>query len=141
MAQEGRRDFVKYSFFKVDPAWRRLPPEEREQSKREFAEVVAESSRGMTMASYSLVGTRADVDLLLWKVSPTLEAISGLMAQINRTELGKYLHQPHSYLAMTRPSPYVDQHRHDDQEGVSSTMRIVVRQYLIIYPFVNTHEL
>ena len=98
MAQEGRRDFVKYSFFKVDPAWRRLPPEEREQSKREFAEVAAESSQGMTMASYSLVGTRGDVDLMLWKVSPTLDAITGLMARINRTELGRFLHTPHSYL-------------------------------------------
>ena len=140
MAQQGRRDFVKYSFFKVDPAWRRLPPEEREQSKREFAEVVDEASRGMTMASYSLVGTRADVDLMLWKVSPTLDAISGLMAQINRTELGRFLHTPHSYLAMTRPSPYVDQHRHPDQEGTASTMRIMGRKYLIIYPFVKTHE-
>ena len=140
MAQEGRRDFVKYSFFKVDPAWRRLPTEEREQSKREFAEVVAESSGEMAMASYSLVGTRADADLMLWKISPTLEAISGLMAQINRTELGRFLHTPHSYLAMTRPSPYVDEHRHQDQEGASSTMRIMGRKYLIIYPFVKTHE-
>lgn len=140
MTQEGRRDFVKYSFFKVDPAWRRLPVEEREQSKREFAEVVAESSQGMAMASYSLVGTRGDADLMLWKVSPTLESISGMMAQINRTELGRYLQTPYSYLAMTRPSPYVDQHRHEGQEGTTSTMRIVGRKYLIIYPFVKTHE-
>ena len=27
MAESGRRQFVKYSFFKLDPEWRRLPEE------------------------------------------------------------------------------------------------------------------
>ena len=44
MAQEGRRDFVKHSFFKVSSEWRRLPLGEREHSKNQFAEVVAEFS-------------------------------------------------------------------------------------------------
>ena len=140
MAQEERRDFVKYSFFKVAPEWRRLSPGERQHSKTEFAEVAAEFSDRVTIASYSLVGTRGDVDLMLWKVSPDLEAITGFMAQVNRTELGKFLMTPHSYLAMTRPSPYVDGHRHDGQEGTGSTMRILGRKYLIIYPFVKTHD-
>ncbi len=140
MVQEERRDFVKYSFFKVAPEWRRLSPGERQHSKTEFAEVAAEFSDRVTMASYSLVGTRGDVDLMLWKVSPDLDAITGFLAQVNRTELGKFLLMPHSYLAMTRPSPYVDRHRHDGQEGTGSTMRIMGRKYLIIYPFVKTHD-
>ena len=88
-SQEGRRDFVKYSFFKVAPEWRRLPPGERSHSKREFCEVVAEWSDRVTMASYSLVGTRGDVDFALWKISHDLEPINELMARINHTELGK----------------------------------------------------
>ena len=43
-AQEGRRDFVKYSFFKVAPEWRRLSPEDRNDSKREFCEVLHPST-------------------------------------------------------------------------------------------------
>ena len=31
------RNFVKYTFIKVDPAWRRRDPLERAQDKREFA--------------------------------------------------------------------------------------------------------
>ena len=65
------------------------------------------------------------------------------MAQLNRTELARYLHTPHSYLAMTRRSPYVDDHRHKGQEGqdgTGATMRIVGRKYLFVYPFVKTHE-
>ena len=140
MAQAGQRDFVKYSFYKVAPDWRRLPRPEKERSKREFADVLAEFADRVDLSSYSLVGTRGDVDFLLWKVSPTLEAIDQLMAQLNRTELGSFLHTPHSYLAMTRRSPYVDHHQHEGQEGDSTAMRIVGRKYLFLYPFVKTHD-
>ena len=99
MTQQGRRDFVKYSFYKVSPEWRRLPEAQRTQSKTEFAEVLAEFSDRIAMASYSLVGTRGDVDFMLWKISPQLEPIDELMGQLNKTELGKYLAMPHSYLA------------------------------------------
>ena len=140
MRQEGNRDFVKYTFFKVSSGWRRLALGEREQSKVEFAELVAEFSDRIGMASYSLVGTRGDADFMLWKISPTLETIAELTAQLNRTKLGKYLSTPYSYLAMTRRSPYVEHHQHQGQEGASAAMRIVGRRYLFIYPFVKTHE-
>jgi chlorite dismutase len=140
MQQAGKRDFVKYSFFKVAPEWRRLPQWDRERSKGQFADVLAEFSDRVTSASYSLVGTRGDVDFLLWKISPTLEAITELVAQLNRTELGKFLSIPHSYLAMTRRSPYVAHHQHQGQEGASATMRVVGRKYLFVYPFVKTHD-
>jgi len=138
MAEEGRRDFVKHSFFKVSSQWRRLPPGERDHSKSQFAEVVAEFADRITVGSYSLVGTRGDVDFMLWEISPTLEAINELQAQLNRTELGGYLETPHSYLSMTRRSQYVDSHRHEGQE--LATMRIIGRKYLFVYPFVKTHE-
>jgi chlorite dismutase len=140
MAQQGRRDYVKHSFFKISPEWRRLPPGERDHSKKQFAEVVAKFSDRLAMASYSLVGTRGDADFLLWKVSPSLEAINELLAQVNRTELGQFLSMPHSYLSMTRRSPYVDRHQHGRQEGTAATMRIIGRKYLFVYPFVKTPD-
>ncbi len=139
-AQQERRDFVKHSFFKVSPEWRRLPEAEREDSKDQIAEVVAEFSDRITVGSYSLGATRGDVDFLLWKICPTLEPINELLAQINRTRLGQFLTMPHSYLSMTRKSPYVDGHEHQGQEGAGSTMRILGRKYLFIYPFVKTHD-
>ena len=113
MTEQVRRDFVKYSFFKVDPEWRRLPEKERQDSKAQFAEVLGEFSDRVSLSSYSLVGTRGDVDFLLWKVSESLEAINELMARVNHTELARYLTVPHSYLAMTRRSPYIDDHKHE----------------------------
>ena len=138
--QEDARDFVKYSFYKVAPEWRQLPRAQRERGKAEFAATLAEFADRVALSSYSLVGTRGDVDFMLWKISPTLEAIDQLTAQLNRTELAAYLHTPHSYLAMTRRSPYVDDHRHEGQEGATATMRQVGRKYLFVYPFVKTHD-
>ncbi len=66
MVREGRRDFVKYTFYKASTQWRQLPQQERERSKAEFAEVLAEFTDNGAIASYSLVGTRGDVDFMLW---------------------------------------------------------------------------
>ncbi len=140
MTQDSKRHFVKYSFFKVDPQWRRLPQGEREKSKAELAAVVDEFSSQMSVKSYSLLGTRGDADFLLWKISPSLELLDGLVAQMNRTELGGYLTISHSYLAMTRRSPYLDGHKHPGQEGDGEAMRSIGREYLFVYPFVKTHE-
>ena len=141
MTEQVRRDFVKYSFFKVDPAWRLIPEKERQDSKAQFAEVLNEFSDRVSMSSYSMVGTRGDADFLLWKVSEELEAINELMARVNHTDLAPYLTMPYSYLAMTRRSPYIDDHKHEGQEGTGfATMRIIGRKYLFIYPFVKTHE-
>ncbi len=118
-----------------------MPPGERDHSKKEFVDVVAEFSDRITMASYSLVGTRGDADFMLWKISPNVQAINELLAQLNHTALGSYLETAHSYLSMTRRSPYVDEHQHSGQEGIgTATMRIMGRQYLFVYPFVKTHE-
>ena len=140
MTQEEARDFVKYSFYKVSPEWRRLSRQERERSKEEFAATLGEFTDRISVSSYSLVGTRGDVDFMLWKVSRSLESIDELMAQLNRTELAGYLQTPHSYLAMTRRSPYIDDHQHEGQEGATATMRIVGRKYLFVYPFIKTHD-
>ena len=58
MANSNGRQFVKYSFYKVDPLWRRLPEAERHESKREFAAVVQELAAETFTRSYSLVGLR-----------------------------------------------------------------------------------
>ena len=140
MVQDTKRDFVRYTFFKIEGAWRRLPEGERERSKAEFAAVVGEFDPQFSVESYSLMGTRGDADFMLWKVSPTLELLDTLASQLNRTELGRYLSTPYSYLAMARRSPYIDRHRHEGQEGSSETLRSVGRDYLFVYPFVKTHE-
>ena len=134
------RMFVKYSLFKVSSDWKRLPEEEKENSKIEFSELLAEFDDKNYSATYSTVGTRGDVDLVIWNVSESLELLNEFMASINGTTLGRYLDMPHSYFAMTNQSPYVSEHVHEGQEGTSAAMRIIGRKYLFLYPFTKTHE-
>ena len=53
---DPRRDFVKYTFYKVQPEWRRLPATERDVAKDEFAAVAAEHADRVALNTYSLVG-------------------------------------------------------------------------------------
>lgn len=141
MGQE-KRQFVKYNFYQLDPAWRRLPLQERERGRQEFLAVADEFSARLFLRSYSLVGIRGDVDLLLWLVAWELEHIQGFAAQVSKTGLGRYLSIPYSYLAMTHRSPYLGDHRHRGQEG----RRVAIKPpkesypYLVVYPFVKTNE-
>ena len=52
------RHFVKYTFLRVDPAWRRLEDEQRAADKREFIAACADFADGHLLRSFSLVGTR-----------------------------------------------------------------------------------
>ena len=136
------RQYVSYVFYKVDPLWRRLAPSEREQGKKEFTAALEEYSGGekeMIVRSYSTMGTRADCDLMLWRISYSLDAIQQLSADLLATKLGQYLHTPYSYLGMTKRSVYVDKlhPEHEDQR-----LKIVPGKlkYLFVYPFVKTPE-
>ena len=135
MASGDRRDFVKYTFFKVDPAWRRRVPADRDRDKEELAAVVDELSPSMVVNSYSLVATRGDADFMIWAISPSLELLEGLMGRIHQTGLGSYLATPYSYLALTHPSPYVSEHTHPGQEGLTGAIKPLGRPYLFVYPF------
>ena len=59
------RHTVKFTFLKVDPAWRRLPIEEREQHKLEFMAACEDFADGHILRAFSTVGTRGDCDMLL----------------------------------------------------------------------------
>ncbi len=137
MRQEpsGRRQVVKFTFFKVDPLWRRLPKEERERGKAQLCAVVEEFGDRLMIRSYSLVGLRGDADFLLWQIGDRLEDIQRLHTAIFRTEMGPYLTIPYSYLAMTRRSIYVTK---DEGEADRTTIHPGQSRYLFVYPFVKT---
>ena len=110
--------YVKYTFFKVDPAWRKLSSEDRKSSKKQFLSSLNQSEDMIRPRSYSLVGTRGDVDFMLWTITDSLETLQGFHSDLLKSELGKYLSTPYSYLAMLRPSEYFG--RPSEKEPVGS---------------------
>jgi chlorite dismutase len=123
--------YVAYTFYRVDPAWRRLPVEERAAGKDAFAEVVEDwAGRMDSLRTYSLTGVRADCDFFLWKITERYADLGRLGADLNATPLSGWLETPYAYLATTKASQYTQARR---------PRRVVPRgaPYLVVYPFVK----
>ncbi len=135
-----QRQFVKYTFFKVDPAWRGLPLEEREDGKRELAGLIEDAAERMLVRTYSTVGFRGDCDLLVWSASEDPDHLTALATAISRSGLGPYLRVAHSFFSMTKPSQYLGDHRHEGQEGTRTVLTPGDAKFLFVYPFWKTHE-
>jgi chlorite dismutase len=164
---EGRQ-VVSFGFYRVDPAWRRLPQGERRRQADDLCSVVSQAAKrlmvpppaastasrrvsaegrgsppanaagGGMVLTYSLVGLKADADFLVWSVGRTLEDLQQLAASIRQSAMGGYLASPYAYLSMTKRSTYVDTLDPDHPDK----RRFVTpfrSAYLFVYPFVKTH--
>ena len=134
------RQFVKYDLFAIDPLWRRLSDDEKDEGRREFSAVIDELSSDMFIRSFSMVGLRGDADFMLWHATETLEQLQEMATRLWSTSLGKYLTQPYSYLALTRKSQYVGKHQHTDQEGTSESLMPGNAKYFVLYPFTKMRQ-
>ena len=130
MARE--RHFVKYTFLKVDPAWRRLDPEERAEHKREFIAACEDFASQRLLRAFSTVGTRGDADLLLLTQATNLDRIHEFHVVLLQSGLMKWCEIPYSFLALTKESEYSDESRLE--------VRPAKGKYLFVYPFVKTRE-
>lgn len=134
------RQFITFSFYRLDPAWRRLPEPQQQQGRDDFMATVRHfQESGTVVVPYSCVGLRADSDLLLWRIDYHLERLQQMSAALARTGLGQYLNPSHSFLSMSKRSVYVDRLNPEHEE-----MRTVIKpgrgKYIFVYPFVKSRE-
>ena len=94
MAAETSTQYVAYTLYKADPAWLRLPIEERNAGKEAFTEVVSAWQERMELRAYSLVGVRPEVDFMLWKLTERYDDLRELQTDLNGTPLAPYLATP-----------------------------------------------
>jgi chlorite dismutase/nitrite reductase/ring-hydroxylating ferredoxin subunit len=131
-----KRQVVRFAFYKLDGAWRRLSAERQASSKIEFGQAIESFTGRLLLRPYGLVGIRGDCDFLLWQVAEDLDSLVALQTALNGTDLGAYLTAPYSYLAMTRRSIY------EFSEDPGQPSRLVIRpsdaRYLFVYPFIKT---
>jgi chlorite dismutase len=123
--------YVAYTFYRVDPAWRRTPVDERAAGKEAFAEVVEYwAGRMDSVRAYTVTGVRPDCDFFLWKITERYADLGELGADLNGTPLAGWLETPYSYLATTKASDYTNARR---------ARKVVPRgaPYLVVYPFVK----
>ncbi len=124
------RHFVKYTFLKVDPAWRRRPAADRLRDKQEFLAACEDFAADHLLRAFSLVGTRGDADLMLLSQAQNLDRIHEFHVVLQQSGLMEWCTAPYSFLAMTKLSEYSDESRLE--------VRAEQSKYLFVYPFVKS---
>jgi chlorite dismutase len=135
MSSEGW--YVQALALGLDPAWRRRDDAERHDDACLFGNAVrATETNGVRGFSYSSVGIEPDVDLILWRIAPAIDALEEAGAAVLRTGLGKWLTVRHSLIGRIGPSQYVRKPTEQDQSLFAGSRS----RYLIVYPFTKSTE-
>jgi chlorite dismutase len=119
----------------LDPAWRRLPAEERCQSAADLAAVV-DAASDVTTHTYSMIGLQAGADLLLWSLASSLDALEENAAAVLRSGMGRWMKVSESFLGIIQPSQYVKKPTPQEQSLFSGERS----RYLIVYPFTKSTD-
>ncbi len=119
----------------LDPAWRRRSDEERHDDAIRFAEAEAAAALdGVRSIPYSSIGLEPGVDLLFWRMAPTIDGLEAAAAALLRAGLGRWLTVRHSLVGRVGPSQYVKKPT-DQEQSLFSGER---SRYLVVYPFTKS---
>jgi chlorite dismutase len=136
MSADGQA-YVQALALGLDPAWRRRSDEERHDDGRRFAEADAEAGLdGVRSITYSSVGLEPGVDLLFWRMAPSMDALEEAAAGLLRSGLGRWLTVRHSLIGRIGPSQYVKKPTEQEQSLFTGERA----RYLIVYPFTKSAE-
>lgn len=121
----------------LDPAWRRRAEKERRDDARSFAiaESAAEGHRVRSL-TYSSIGLEPGVDLLLWRMAPSVDSLEASGAQLLREGLGRWLTVRHSLIGRIGRSQYVRKPTEQEASLFSGDRS----RYLVVYPFKKSSE-
>ena len=121
----------------LDPAWRQRSDAERREDGRSFARAEKEATiDGVRSIPYSMVGLEPGVDLLLWRMGPSLDALEHAAARLLRAGLGRWLTVRHSFVGRVGPSQYVRKPTEQEQSLFAGERS----RYLVVYPFTKSTD-
>jgi chlorite dismutase len=135
VARVSERRYVHALALGLDGAWRRLDREERCRSAEQLSAAMSARSDVSTF-TYSMVGLEAGVDLLLWSLGPSLEALEEKTASALRAGMGAWMTVRHSFLGLIASSQYVRRPTAQEQSLFSGERS----RYLIVYPFTKSTD-
>jgi chlorite dismutase len=123
--------YAVYPVFAVDPEIELDPDDAAQEVENLFKELSdTVSVRGV----YSTVGFRPDADLMLWLVTPTVDAAQDAIVRFRRTALGRALELTWSFIGVVKPAEFTADHAPAFAKGDPP------KRYLSVYPFVRTPE-
>ena len=119
----------------LDPAWRHQTRDERCRSAEEFCAALSARSE-VTTFTYSMIGLKAGVDMMLWSLAPSVEALEEKIAAALRTGMGTWMAPRQTFLGIIRPSQYVKRPTPQEQSLFSGERS----KYLVVYPFTKSAD-
>ncbi len=128
--------FVHAWLLRLDPAWRRRSAEERRGDLDAFCAAAGRAEKRLMQHTYSTIGLRAEGDLLLWRMSESVEAVEESAADLLGSGIGQWLVPAISMIGLTRPSQYVKRPTTQEQSLFSGDRS----KYLVVYPFTKSVE-
>ena len=121
----------------LDPAWRRRSDAERHDDGCRFLEAASAAEiDGVRTIPYSSVGLEPGVDLLFWRMAPSVDALETSAAGLLRAGLGRWLTVSHSLIGRIGASQYVRKPT-DQEQSLFSGER---SRYLVVYPFTKSTD-
>lgn len=130
----GQHVYTVFWLYKATPRWQELSPETQSAAREQFLRVLSDTEEVRLRGTYSTIGFRADVDLILWLLADDPERLQGLAVALNRTPLGQALEMRYAYLGVAGASQY------DPTHGPAFLRGIPPKRYLSVYPFIKTPE-
>jgi chlorite dismutase len=119
----------------LDPAWRRRTDDERHEDSSRFAEAAAATEHdGVRSLSYSSIGLEPGVELLFWRMAPSVDVLETSAAALFRAGLGRWLTVTHSLIGRIGSSQYVRKPT-DQEQSLFAGDRA---RYLVVYPFTKS---
>ena len=121
---------------RIEPSWRARDAAERMDDLAHLATSIEGADEQVRTLSYTSIGLEPDVDLMLWRTGPALDALEAAAAQVLASRLGPWLRVSHSFLGRTSGSQYVKA----PSEQESGLTRDGSGRYLIVYPFTKSAD-
>jgi len=134
----GEKLFSSFLFLKLDQSFRKLVSNEKISLKQEFENITGSCQEKLFLRTYSLLGLRADCDMLFWRVSPDVETIQHNTARMLSTGIGKYLLPVHSFLGIfTVP----EQMKMREREcGLVPKELFGKYKFMLLHPILRSHS-
>lgn len=121
----------------IDPAWRRRADEDRHDDGCRLLEAAtAVDTEEVRTITYSSIGLERDVDLVLWRMAPSIELLEQSAASLLRAGIGRWMRVAHSLVARIGPSQYVRKPTDQEQSPFDGERS----RYLIVYPFTKSTD-
>jgi chlorite dismutase len=121
----------------LDPAWRRRTDADRHGDGCRLREAAsAADGDGVRTITYSSIGLQPGVDVLLWRMAPSIDSLEQSAAALLRAGLGRWLGVTHSFIGRIGPSQYVRKPTDQEQSPFAGERS----RYLVVYPFTKSAD-